>query len=54
MRRFPALVAAVTGDDGDGNGAALLGVQRTWLDPRSPAKAVVRRVGCAPIGAISY
>ena len=34
VRRLPALVAAVTGDDG-----ALLGVQRTWLDPRSPAKA---------------
>ena len=41
VRRFPALVAAVTGDDGDGNGRALLGVQRTWLDPRSPAKAGV-------------
>ena len=36
VRRFPALVAAVTGDDG-----AILGVQRTWLDPRSPAKAGV-------------
>ena len=36
MRRLPALVAAVTGDDG-----AVLGVQRTWLDPRSPAKAGV-------------
>ena len=34
VRRFPALVAAVTGNDG-----AVLGVQRTWLDPRSPAKA---------------
>ena len=34
MRRFPALVAAVTGNDG-----AVLGVQRTWLDPRRPAKA---------------
>ena len=34
VRRLPALVAAVTGDDG-----AVLGVQRTWLDPRSPAKA---------------
>ena len=33
---FPALVAAVTGDDG-----RILGVQRTWLDPRSPAKAGV-------------
>ena len=36
VRRFPALVAAVTGDDG-----AILGVQRTWLDPRRPAKAGV-------------
>ena len=34
VRRLPALVAAVTGDDG-----AVLGVQRTWLDPCSPAKA---------------
>ena len=32
--RLPALVAAVTGDRG-----ALLGVQRTWLDPRAPTKA---------------
>ena len=31
-----ALVAAVTGDDG-----RIFGVQRTWLDPRSPAKAGV-------------
>ncbi len=37
-RRFPALVAAVTGDDG-----ALEGVHRTWLDPRRPAKARVSR-----------
>ena len=36
VRRFPALVAAVTGDDG-----AIAGVQRTWLDPRSPVKAGV-------------
>ena len=36
VRRFPALVAAVTGDDG-----TILGVQRTWLDPRSTAKADV-------------
>ena len=36
MRRLPALVAAVTGD-----GGAITGVQRTWLDPRSPAKAGV-------------
>ena len=33
VRRFPALIAAVTGDDN-----AVLGVQRTWLDPRRPAK----------------
>ena len=36
MRRFPALVAAVTGED-----SGILGVQRTWLDPRRPAKAGV-------------
>ena len=36
VRRFPALVAAVTGADG-----AITGVQRTWLDPRRPAKAGV-------------
>ena len=36
VRRFPALVAAVTSGAG-----AILGVQRTWLDPRSPAKAGV-------------
>ena len=36
MLRFPALVAAVTGSDG-----AVTGVQRTWLDPRRPAKAGV-------------
>ncbi len=34
--RLPALVAAVTGDDG-----AVSGVHRTWLDPRRPAKANV-------------
>ena len=34
VRRLPALVAAVTGDDG-----TVGGVQRTWLDPRSPARA---------------
>ena len=33
VRRLPALVAAVTGDDG-----AIDGVQRTWLDPNMPAK----------------
>ncbi len=36
VRRFPALVAAVTGSDG-----TITGVQRTWLDPRRPAKADV-------------
>ncbi len=36
MRRFPALIAAVTAGDG-----AITGVQRTWLDPRAPAKADV-------------
>ena len=36
VRRLPALVAAVTGDDG-----AVCGVQRTWLDPRSPVRAGV-------------
>ena len=36
VRRLPALIAAVTGD-----GGAVLGVQRTWLDPRLPAKAGV-------------
>ena len=36
LLRLPALVAAVTGDDG-----AVRGVQRTWLDPRRPAKANV-------------
>ena len=42
MRRLPALVAAVTGDAGERPGhGAILGVQRTWLDPRSPAKAGV-------------
>ena len=41
VRRFPALVAAVTGGPGDEDGGAITGVQRTWLDPRSPAKADV-------------
>ena len=36
VRRLPAMVAAVTGDDG-----AVTGVQRTWLDSRLPAKAGV-------------
>ena len=39
VRRFPALVAAVTGTDESGSNRAVLGVQRTWLDPRRPAKA---------------
>ena len=38
MRRLPALVAAVTGEDG-----AIEGVHRTWLDPSRPAKASVTR-----------
>ena len=37
-RRLPALVAAVTTDDGE-----LQGVHRTWLDPVRPAKARVSR-----------
>ncbi len=44
VRRLPALVAAVTGDDSgsqSGAGGRLFGVQRTWLDPRSAAKADV-------------
>ena len=36
--RYPALVAAVTGDD-----AELHGVHRTWLDPDRPLKAPVAR-----------
>ena len=35
-RRYPALVAAVAGDDGE-----IQGVHRTWLDSRRPAKAPV-------------
>ncbi len=38
IHRLPALVAAVTGDDG-----AVLGVQRTWHDPKRPAKAHLAR-----------
>ena len=38
IHRLPALVAAVTGDDG-----AIEGVQRTWLDPKRPAKADLAR-----------
>ena len=42
VRRLPALVAAVTGDVGERpSHGAVLGVQRTWLDPRSPAQAGV-------------
>ena len=42
VRRLPALVAAVTGDAGERPGhGAVCGVQRTWLDPRLPAKAGV-------------
>ena len=37
-RRYPALVAAVAGDDGE-----VQGVHRTWLDPFRPAKAPVDR-----------
>ena len=37
-RRYPALVAAVTGNDG-----TLEGVHRTWLDPDRPVKAPVAR-----------
>ena len=38
VHRLPALVAAVTGDDG-----VIEGVQRTWLDPKRPAKANLAR-----------
>ena len=45
IHRLPALVAAVTGDDG-----AIEGVQRTWLDPKLPEKANLARprkaLGC--------
>ncbi len=54
MRRLPALVAAVTADAGKHPGqedhsgpgeqtahGAIVGVHRTWLDPRHPAKADV-------------
>ena len=56
VRRLPALVAAVTGDTVERTGpvehpgpgerpghGAILGVQRTWLDPDRPAKACVSR-----------
>ena len=36
--RFPALVAAVTGEDGE-----LHGIQRTWLNPVHPVQAPVSR-----------
>ena len=38
VRRLPALVAAVTGDE-----SAVTGVHRTWLDPCEPAKADLPR-----------
>ena len=48
VRRLPALVAAVTSNTGEHPGpgerpehAAIVGVHRTWLDPRHPAKADV-------------
>ena len=42
VRHLPALVAAVTGNTGERQShGAVLGVQRTWLDPRQPAKAGV-------------
>ena len=36
IRNLPALVAAATNNDG-----AVLGIHRTWLDPKAPAKAPV-------------
>ena len=36
FRQFPALLAAVTTNEGE-----LTGIHRTWLDPRTPAKAPV-------------
>ena len=48
VRRLPALVAAVTANGGEHPGpgeqsahGAIVGVHRTWLDPRHPAKADV-------------
>ena len=42
VRRLPALVAAVTVDPGERpDHPAIVGVHRTWLDPRQPAKAAV-------------
>ena len=44
VRRLPALVAAVTGADGERPGRAVItGVHRTWLDSTLPAKAPVAR-----------
>ena len=50
IHRLPALVAAVTGDDG-----AIEGVQRTWLDPKRTAPkptsfARARRSGASTAG----
>ena len=48
VRRLPALVAAVTANTEERSGPgehpdhpAIVGVHRTWLDPRHPAKAAV-------------
>ena len=42
VRRLPALVAAVTVNAAERpSHAAIVGVHRTWLDPRQPAKAAV-------------
>ena len=42
VRRLPALVAAVTANAGEhSDHCAIVGVHRTWLDPRYPAKAAV-------------
>ncbi len=42
VRRLPALVAAVSVDVAERpEHAAIVGVHRTWLDPRQPAKAAV-------------
>ena len=50
IHRLPALVAAVTGDDG-----AIEGVQRTWLDPKrtrqgQPRDARVKHSGASTAG----
>ena len=54
IHRLPALVAAVTGNDG-----AVEGVQRTWLDPKRLGKADLARprkaLGARPIaGAVRF